>query len=561
MQSSTQPRRFSGDEVVRILSGMNIKLQKDTKLDSLKLNQRLRKSLDAAQRFYRVFPHNDVNPLHYPPWRPNRLLAPVFQRNQDGCYWGPDSKEMSSVEMPDVKHETTHEDVFRKLADCVDDISSDWDLEKGNLSLMLRDNKTKRVIFIRVLSAHEVNPTTPLIFLGYMIIEGLEKSRYDDLLARYLGPNEGMEIYFMNALEQDLFLHLLMLNRKHISPVFKPPWRADIQEFKLSFFIPITKVSKSDIVRLRNLPSTMATTYSAFFSSGLLAPPTLYSKTGTPPSSPGLLPSSPGFAPLSPGVTRGSSPTPMDDDSDIEDLDITMDVDSTRAITPTPSSAGGRSRSGSVASTVQQAPRPRLRRRRSSINVATSPMNAIKSPQRNAGNALHLQQRIPPLPTTNSVGRSRSGSLSFLGLGAPSSADSSDAPKVASQSISLFGRMRSGSIGSSSITNMFRPRRLARRLASGPAPSPPPTAPLPAIPTEMSKHTHSKSNSLFHNTSIFSNPKGMFSQTTTRPPLTQRTDSPDAQAPPTRPKGRDRAYSCTKGVTVDARIDEEMKEN
>lgn len=250
---------------------------------------------------------------------------------------------------------------------------------------------------------------------------------------------------------------------------------------------------------------------------------------------------------------------PMEDDSDIEDLDITMDADSARVPMAVATSAGGRSRSGSVASTVHQGQRPRLRKRRSSVNIGTSPMNAIKSPQRNAGNALHVQQRLPPLPTTGSMGRSRSGSLSFLGWGAPSTAETCDVPNAASQNTSLFGRMRSGSIGTSSITSMFRPRRAARRLVSVPAPLPPPTAPLPALPTEAIKHT--KSKSLFQDTSIFSNSKGVFSQSGARPPLTQRTESMDVPLPPVKPKGRDRAYSCTKDVTVGSRIDEEMKEN
>lgn len=193
----------------------------------------------------------------------------------------------------------------------------------------------------------------------------------------------------------------------------------------------------------------MTATYSAFFSSGLLAPPHLYPKSRTPPSSPGLLPSSPGLAP-SLGVTRGSSPMPIADDSDIEDLDMNMDEDGARALTPTPSCTSGRSRSGSVASTIQQGQKPRLRKRRSSLNVASSPMNAIKSPQRNAGNALQLQQRL-----TGSIGRSRGGSLSFLGLGAPSS-ESIDGPNVASQGTSLLGRMRSGSVGGTTISNLFR---------------------------------------------------------------------------------------------------------
>jgi hypothetical protein len=57
---------------------------------------------------------------------------------------------MTSTQKPDVKPKITHEALFRKFIDHVDDISADWDLEKGRLSLMLRDDTTKRVIFVRV---------------------------------------------------------------------------------------------------------------------------------------------------------------------------------------------------------------------------------------------------------------------------------------------------------------------------------------------------------------------------------------------------------------------------
>jgi hypothetical protein len=254
-------------------------------------------------------------------------------------------------------------------------------------------------------------------------------------------------------------------------------------------------------------------------------------------------------------------------------MDIEEDA---RTVTPTPSCTSGRSRSGSTTSTIQPGQKPRLRRRRSSINANTSPMNVIKSPQRNAENALQFQR---------SIGRSRAGSLSFLGLGGVSSGPAADSPNVASQTTSFIGRMRSGSVGGTSISNIFRwasslaclgtfsartlltlspaifrPRRgAARRLASVPA-LPPPTAPLPALPTEPTRQT--KSGSLFHNTSIFSNPKAVFSQVVgSRQPLAKRTSAtPEPSVNINKPKGRGRAYSSAKGVAVDMSIDE-MKEN
>jgi len=177
----------------------------------------------------------------------------------------------------------------------------------------------------------------------------------------------------------------------------------------------------------------MPTTYSEFFSSGLLALSRAHNKTHSPPS--------PAFL-SSPDVTQ--APFSMDQDSDVENLDITLDVNSARTSIPT--ADNGRSRSECVGSTRQHAQRPRLRKRRSSITVSTSPMNMIKSPQRNASNALLLQQR---LPQTGSLDCSCSGNLGSLGLDQLSTtAGRSDDSSFASQSLA---RMRSGSVGSSTL--------------------------------------------------------------------------------------------------------------
>jgi len=178
------------------------------------------------------------------------------------------------------------------------------------------------------------------------------------------------------------------------------------------------------------LSSAMVTTYSDFFSSGLHAPSHAHNNTH-PPSPPGL--------PSSPGMTQSPFSTSIDEDSDVENLDFVLDLNSARG--------GGRSRSGSVASARHHAQRPRLRKRRSSLTVSTSPIKMIKSPQRNASNALLLQQRLP----AGSLGCSCSGSLSFFSLsGLLTAADMSDSTSIASQN--LRDRTRSGGVGSS---NMF----------------------------------------------------------------------------------------------------------
>ncbi|KAL4061898.1 hypothetical protein V8B97DRAFT_2010203 [Scleroderma yunnanense] len=160
------------------------------------------------------------------------------------------------------------------------------------------------------------------------------------------------------------------------------------------------------------------TTYSAFFSSGLLAP--CITRPSTPPLHTLPVPPSP--------------------------------IDRELSITPTPLSP---TTPQAKASRAGAAPgeRPRaLRRRRSSMNVAAGPMAVIKSPSRNVTNALHRTGVMSP-------SRSRASSIN-----------------EASENNSLFGRLRSGSL---SMMPSMRTRRTIRRPVPI---APPPTIPLPAVP-------------------------------------------------------------------------------
>lgn len=164
------------------------------------------------------------------------------------------------------------------------------------------------------------------------------------------------------------------------------------------------------------------TTYSAFFSSGLLAGPNMYSRCNTTNSNFG------GFSfPKWQGQEELSRV--------IDALDDTSDIEVDRSTTPTPSTQPSQAHASGHP--------PRLRRRRSSLNVGTSPMNIIKSPSRAVGNALQLQRHLLASP-----GRSRSGSASsVLSIGEELSLGTTG-NNVASESTSLVGRMRSGSVGS-----------------------------------------------------------------------------------------------------------------
>ncbi|KAI6041879.1 hypothetical protein EDC04DRAFT_3139440 [Pisolithus marmoratus] len=157
-------------------------------------------------------------------------------------------------------------------------------------------------------------------------------------------------------------------------------------------------------------------TYSAFFSSGLLAP----------------------------GITRPSTPTDCTllPSSPVDTVDREFLHAPITPTTPRPKAVNANA----------AGERPRMRRRRSSINIAASPMAAIKSPSRNATSAFQRAGIVSPA-------RSRAGSVN-----------------EASENNSLFGRLRSGSV---SAMQTLRSRRVVRRTVPT---APPPTAPLPAVP-------------------------------------------------------------------------------
>ena len=163
--------------------------------------------------------------------------------------------------------------------------------------------------------------------------------------------------------------------------------------------------------------------YSAFFSSGLLY--------NTPKKR--VKSSSWNATALDHSPSRPSSPIPIPVDSLMD-----VDNDDRRSATPTPQSK---------TKTPMQSPQPlkihtqqpKLRKRRSSLTLATSPINAIRSPTRTASNAFHFQRQLctalgPASP------RSRSSNVSgedarFSNAG------------VANTETSLGGRLRSGSFG------------------------------------------------------------------------------------------------------------------
>ncbi|GBE89385.1 hypothetical protein BKA93DRAFT_449211 [Sparassis latifolia] len=182
----------------------------------------------------------------------------------------------------------------------------------------------------------------------------------------------------------------------------------------------------------------MATFYSSFFSSGLLAP-----QPHTP-------------QPSSPSTPRQTY--------------LNFDHEITPTALPGTNAPGPEPTLLPSISLTESAPTHdhgrRLRRRRSSLTASTSPLATIKSTtaHRTAAASVQRQSLI--------AGRSRSGSDA-------STFSMHSRGESVVEEMSVIRRLRSGSVGTA-----LRPRRTLRRNAP-PAP-PPPTAPLPALPLPQS---------------------------------------------------------------------------
>ncbi|KAK7041524.1 hypothetical protein VNI00_009395 [Paramarasmius palmivorus] len=175
----------------------------------------------------------------------------------------------------------------------------------------------------------------------------------------------------------------------------------------------------------------MATTfeYSAFFSSGLLAPPSHYNNHTRP-----RMDSTASIASTISNISVGTVTSTATLRSDV--LDDTSDVED--------SSSSNVNRN--------KAQTPKLRKRRSSLSIQASPstIHHVRSPSNKAEIALGR--------------RARSGSIT-----------NQQTATEGNSLVGRIGRMRSGSLGGA-----LRPQR--RRLPPPPAPVPAPALPLPPLP-------------------------------------------------------------------------------
>lgn len=163
----------------------------------------------------------------------------------------------------------------------------------------------------------------------------------------------------------------------------------------------------------------MASFYSSFFSSGLLAP---HPADGVP-------------------ADASRSTTPVADPSTPRPVHKALDD-----TTPTSNNVAGLLSSASSnnvlpALTAQAADRPRLRRRRSSLGVAASPVAAIKASTQGARSTASVRQSL----AVASPNRTRSGSVTESVL--VSRVAAMTVANDATKSTSLIGRLRSGSVG------------------------------------------------------------------------------------------------------------------
>ncbi|KAF7795032.1 hypothetical protein EIP86_006176 [Pleurotus ostreatoroseus] len=204
----------------------------------------------------------------------------------------------------------------------------------------------------------------------------------------------------------------------------------------------------------------MASFYSSFFSSGLLAPHEGGAEQPTTPD-----PTTPRAAVRVLEDDKETTPTPADPHLKVDSDNV--------GLLPASSSSNN-----VLPSTSPDRTRPTLRRRRSSFGIAASPVTPLKN-QRAAVSV--RQNRARAGSVTDSVLAARTAALSVTtNATATADADINMDARAGALEMTRMGRLRSGSVGAA-----LRPRRARTGRLPGPpaaAPLPAPDAPLPALP-------------------------------------------------------------------------------
>lgn len=137
---TTMNQGLSREDIMHILKGMNIDLSPNTKLSVTKLENRLAKALDAAQRFSNIFPDAKagVDLSKYPLWRRKAPVVDAFTRRT----WG-------AIFQDNRGFEDQRQLAFARINQLVPDIGKEMDKKKIGY-VVLKDGNALKALIIRV---------------------------------------------------------------------------------------------------------------------------------------------------------------------------------------------------------------------------------------------------------------------------------------------------------------------------------------------------------------------------------------------------------------------------
>ncbi|OCH86730.1 hypothetical protein OBBRIDRAFT_796890 [Obba rivulosa] len=237
------------NEILAILTSMNVELPSNTRMSDEALDKRLRQALASAQYLTQVLPSPPLNPTKLPEWHPqnNSVYEAIRRGNMQEALLNV-AAQMRGVESP---LQELYKNVFLDLRQSLMGISQMWD--RGARWCVMQDPVADQsAINIRMIDVRELDTQTPVLLVLY-----LHATRDNPLPGvRWLqarATRDGM-IQKVNAtvLEQKLMLKVLSINAKLLSSDFVPAKEEDEADFKASFLLPMGPLDFEDLGKLNS---------------------------------------------------------------------------------------------------------------------------------------------------------------------------------------------------------------------------------------------------------------------------------------------------------------------
>ncbi|KAF5361844.1 hypothetical protein D9756_002074 [Leucocoprinus leucothites] len=244
--SSLEQHNLSRDDIIHVLKGMNIDLVPNTKVNAARLKTRLGEALDAAQRFSTTFPDDPdavggINLSNYPLWKKRTPVVDAFTR-----------RTWAAIFQDNREYEDQRQLAFPRLIQLIPDIGKDMDQKRIGY-VVLKDMTVFRALIIRFFSTFEIDEKTPLVLCNYAVVEEEDEETLEDSIADLTPEDQRGRAYPMTDVEQNLFVTLLSLNRKHLSPRFRLPAVVRDDRCDVGFILPIGSLNMKDVIRLSKI--------------------------------------------------------------------------------------------------------------------------------------------------------------------------------------------------------------------------------------------------------------------------------------------------------------------